>query len=190
MDTLIRMPPYFTMEELEDVSESWETLDDFISWYSQNPPAVPMTPPEDGVYVDDIVFGIVLLRVKQFQVQLFICKPNAIIPDHVHPKADAAEIYVSGMMFSKKGKTVLNQARIDRRTDDGMSYPHGRIIRIDSEDVHGAECSSKGGTFLTFQKWHDGHKPSSLGISWEGMTVGNQHSEMIENGTVFAEINS
>jgi hypothetical protein len=186
MDTLIRIDNYFSMEELEDIAdESWHTLDDFIAWYADCPPPVPMTPPDDGVYVDDIVFGIVMLRVKQFQVQLFICKPNAIIPDHIHPHADAAEVYISGMMFSKKGKTVLNQNRIDRRTEDGMSYPHGRIIRIDADDVHGAECSKQGGTFLTFQKWQDGHKPTSLGIDWEGQTVGEQHSEMIEDGKVF-----
>jgi len=179
MAPLIRMPEYFSRKDLETISNSWKTLDNFIAWYAEYPPPVPMTPPDDGVYCDDIVFGVVLLRVKQYQVQMFIAKPNAIIPDHVHPNADAAEIFVSGMMFSKKGKTVLNQARIDRRTPEGMSYPHGRIIRINAGDLHGAECSSKGGAFLTFQKWQEGHKPTSLGINWVGKTVGNEHTEMV-----------
>lgn len=185
MDNLVRIEGYYSQSELETIAEKWEKLDDFIRFYSENPPPVPMTPPDDGVYVDDIVSGVVLMRVAQYQVQLFICKPNAVIPDHTHPNADACEVHITGMMFHKNGRTVLNKARIDRRNDDGLSHPHGRVLEIKSTDLHGAECSEKGGAFLTFQKWNEGHDPSSLGIDWDGSAVGEDHGEMIKDGKVF-----
>ena len=181
------MHNYYSMERLEKISEEWTCIEDFIEFYADHPPPVPMAPPENGVYVDDIVYGVVMLRVKQYQCQLFICKPNAIIPEHTHPNADASEVHISGMLFSKRGHPLLTKEIMDMRNEDGLEAAHGRVIKIGCTDKHNAESSDKGGAFLTFQKWHEGHTPDSLGIDWEGTTVGLGHKNMIEEGTMFDE---
>ena len=178
---------YYSMKELEEISESWDCLEDFMTFYSDHPPPVPMAPPDNGVYVDDIVYGVVMLRVKQYQCQLFICKPNAIIPEHTHPHADASEAHITGMLFSKRGHAVMRQTYIDQRNEDGLELPHGRVVKIGCKDRHSATSSTKGGAFLTFQKWHDGYTPDSLGIDWEGTTVGPDHTQMIDDQVVFNE---
>ena len=175
---------YHSQEELEHLSTAWETLEDFMEFYSCNPPPVPMAPPHDGVYIDDIVYGVVMLRVKQFQCQLFICKPNAIIPEHTHPNADSSEVHISGMMFNKRGRQVVTQEILDIRTKDGLEYPHGRAIKIACTDKHKATSGPRGGAFLVFQKWHEGHSPTSLGIDWNGESVGEDHTEMIKEQNV------
>ena len=181
------MHSYYSMKELEKISESWDCIEDFILFYAENPPPVPMAPPDNGVYVDDIVYGVVMLRVKQYQCQLFICKPNAIIPEHTHPHADASEVHISGMLFSKRGHPLLTKEIMDMRNEDGLEAAHGRVIKIGCTDKHNAESSDKGGAFLTFQKWHDGYIPSSLGIDWEGDTGGPNHTQMIDDQVLFNE---
>ena len=177
---------YYTLKELEVISDTWENIEDFISFYSENPPPVPLTPPS-GVYVDDIAWGIVMMRVKQFQCQLFICKPNAIIPEHNHPHSDAAEVHISGMMFSKRGHAIINAERLKAISDDGLESVHGKTIKIGSKDKHNASSGPNGGAFLVFQKWHEGYSPGSLGIDWEGDAVGEEHKNMIKKQTMFDE---
>jgi len=181
------MHNYYSMQELEKISEDWDTVEDFIMFYSEHPPPVPMAPPENGVYIDDIVYSVVMLRIKQYQCQLFICKPNAVIPEHTHPNAEASEVTISGMLFKKRGHAVIRQEYIDQKNDDGMALPHGRVVKIGCTDKHSAKSGNKGGAFLTFQKWHDGHTPDSLGIDWEGETVGSDHTQMIDDQVVFNE---
>ena len=178
---------YYSQKELDEISEDWTCIEDFMNWYSEYPPPVPMAPPENGVYIDDIVYGVVMIRIKQYQCQLFICKPNAVIPEHTHPNAESSEVHISGMMFNKRGRQIITQKILDIRNEDGLEYTHGKVIKIGSKDRHKATSGACGGAFLVFQHWHEGKTPDSLGIDWVGEGVGPEHENMIEDRTMFDE---
>ena len=63
-----------------------DELSHFAHWYLTSGEVDKVyTPIKNGLLFIEGVSGIVLYRVKCFQVELFICQPNLVIPEHTHP---------------------------------------------------------------------------------------------------------
>jgi len=130
-----------------------------------------LNPCSGGLAFVEGVTGLVLHRDRQFQVQLFTVAPFTTIPVHVHPNVDSYEYYLSGMQFSYKNKYLIQEQ---------MAHP-GLIIRVKEGEKHGASSGKNGGSFLSFQHWLNGVKPTSVGNDWEeGDTMGVNHSRQIK----------
>ena len=84
-----------------------DTLKNFKNWYLEKNIIKP--PLLNGLMFIDGIAGITLYRSKPFQVQMFICNPNTNIKEHSHPNVDSYELFLWGMTFTHKGKTIINQ---------------------------------------------------------------------------------
>ena len=63
-----------------------DDLSYFADWYLNSGDIKKIyTPFKDSLLFIEGVSGIVLYRRDGYQVELFICQPNTIIPEHTHP---------------------------------------------------------------------------------------------------------
>lgn len=158
-----------------------KSLEDFAKWWFENRPIRPLfdavSQPANGIS------GIVLYREGQFQVQLFIFQPNITITNHRHPNVDSYEHYLSGeVFFYKNGKELLPREDF-YALSDGTAAPllnkdKPCNTRVSPKDWHGADIGSRGGSFLSVQKWLDG-KPSLVERDWIGEPLGGVHADLI-----------
>ena len=125
------------------------------------------TPIKNGLIFEGGMTGIVLYRHEQFQVELFIVKPNLIIPEHTHPDIDSYECFLYGMNFTHSGKTITSR---EQALEEKNGYPiySYQTIRVKPNDVHGGTASEYGGAFLSIQHWLNGVEPSHVNASWAG----------------------
>ena len=151
-------------------------LKDFKKWYLENKQI--QTPFDNPIMFIDGISGITLYRKKPFQVQMFICKPNTIIKEHSHPNVDSYELFLWGMTFTHKGKTIIDQ---DMAFKEKNNLPRCSYwtLRVKPGDVHGGFSSSKGGSFLSIQKWLNGKTPKNVSEDWNGETLGPKHEQQL-----------
>ena len=127
------------------------------------------TPPVNNLTFMEGYVGYTVHRYKQFQTQLFIGQPNAVVPDHIHPNVDSFEVYISGMTF--------------RHSDEIVATPKttkpGEAIYVAHNDWHGGWAGPDGGCFLSVQQWLNNTKPTSVERDWEGETMGTIHQNLI-----------
>lgn len=151
----------------------------FASWYFREASPVPQPPFFDGVVRVGAFSGITLFRMRQFQVQLWLCDPNANIPEHSHPGVDVLQVYIWGQVYlTHNGIVVIGDASMGC-TPDGISAAHGTTIRVSPGDTHGAKIGPMGGAFMTIQKWLDG-EPRSVETAWEGEPLSPEHAADLE----------
>lgn len=132
-------------------------------WLAARTLAVPFERP---VMVDGNIWGAVLYRAAPWQVQLFILKPESVVPEHRHPNVDSFEIYLSGdIEFSLEGQ-VLTPAAAEADFSGGHPY-FGQCVRVAPNAWHGAKCGTRGGVFLSLQHWLNLVPPSNVGDDWE-----------------------
>ena len=75
-----------------------DELSSFAHWYLTSGDIDRVyTPFKNPLLFIEGVSGIVLYRNKNYQVELFICQPNIIIPEHKHPDVDSYECFLYGM---------------------------------------------------------------------------------------------
>jgi len=137
------------MSQIDQIKDY--TLEEFVEYWLREKPFTPIV---DGVNHVDILSGTTLYRNYPFQVELFITKPNIVIPPHIHPNVDSFEVWVSGDIdFMRKGKWY--------------NHPHANPkIRVLHNNLHGAKSGPRGGSFLSIQKWLDGVDPKFIGNNW------------------------
>ena len=129
------------------------TLEGFKDWWLTHRPM--NTPLDKGlVFVAD-THGVVLYKHNQFQVELFIVKPNSEIKPHVHPNVDSFEVFMSGdINFMCDDKWYeLNKI--------------GSSIRVKPNSYHGGLFGPAGGSFLSIQHWLNEIEPKFVGDDWE-----------------------
>jgi|LakMenE18May11ns_1017448.scaffolds.fasta_scaffold9863521_3 hypothetical protein len=108
----------------------------------------------------------------EFQIQIFQCPPNFIVPEHTHPNVDSYEVYMGGSMcFSHGGNWVLGEYEKIKYFKHRDYY----CIRVRPEDPHGGVIGPKGGRFMSVQRWINGTKPSCVGSDYTGFTVSAEH---------------
>jgi hypothetical protein len=126
-------------------------------WWLKNRPIMP---PQDGLRHVGNFAGLVLYREGQFQVQLFIAKPETTVPHHMHRNVESYELQICGDIAF----CTTNQ-----------EYSHG-MLHIDSCEDHAAFGTGKSGVaFYSFQKWLNGIAPSSVDLDWIGDPMTSEH---------------
>ncbi len=159
------------------------TVEEFAEWYKQN--EYPLRPPfADGVYVTDISYSYVLFRQGQFQVELYLVKPNSNTPAHSHPEVENI------IMFSS-GSAATSQQKLDQF----LSFPHVAQAdgthpffgymdhKVTDGDSHALYAGPKGAAILSIEKWPEGMTPTSLILNWQGESVGTAHTEQLQSLT-------
>ena len=130
-----------------------DDLSYFADWYLNSGDIKRLyTPFKNPLLFIEGVSGVVLYRKDNFQVELFICQPNTIIPEHTHPDVDSYEI-------------------------EGMPSYAYETIRVKPNDLHGGTASKNGGSFISIQKWLNGVEPTHVSSNWDGNSMGTKHSE-------------
>lgn len=145
----------------------WQTVEEFADWYKLN--NYPIKPPfEDPVYVTDISYSYVLFREGQFQVELYLVRPNTASPEHSHPGIENIVLLwggdighttntISPAIFGLTGPTIRDNA------------------------THALHAGNKGCAVLSIEKWADGKKPTSVSINWVGSPCGAIHDKLIKD---------
>lgn len=130
----------------------FDDLEFFLNYWLSNRTFLP--PETTPTNQNGNLSGVVLYRDNEYQVQLFIVKPNSVIEPHIHPNVDSFEVYVSGDI---------------RFMCDDIWYDEpksGQVIRVKPNSYHGGEFGERGGCFLSVQKWLNGVPPTSVGDDW------------------------
>ena len=139
-----------------------ESVRKFAVWWMKNKPF--RVPPEDGIRAYEGVYGVTLYREGPFQAQLFIVKHGEGSPEHCHPNIDSVEYGIAGA---------------DTFTSERNHRIHG-LICVAPGELHTAAADEHGGAFISFQKWLNGVKPSSVELDWEGGPIDKSHAESID----------
>ena len=147
----------------------------FAYWFIQQPISF-IRPPILGVYDFGDITSLVLYRQGQFQVELFIVRPNHKgFPDHTHPNVDAMEAALSGkIFFTRDGVRLTDDTSVNIPAPDGASQLCGNLVRVREGQIHGASVGPEGASFLSIQHWLNGVRPTSVGPDWEGPGHGEE----------------
>jgi hypothetical protein len=145
-----------------------DELSKFAHFYlNSDLPGKIYTPIKNGLIFEGGMTGIVLYRHEQFQVELFIVKPNLIIPEHTHPHIDSYECFLYGMKFTHSGKTAITHEQAFKE-QNGYPINAYKTIRVKPNDLHGGTASKTGGAFISIQHWLNGVEPTHVNASWAG----------------------
>ena len=154
-----------------------DDLSYFADWYLNSGDIQRIyTPFKNPLLFIEGVSGVVLYRKDNFQVELFICQPNTVIPEHTHPDVDSYELFLYGMKFTHSGETVIDSEQALEEIEGMPSYAY-QTIRVRPNDPHGGTASKNGGSFISIQKWLNGVEPTHVSSNWDGDTMGNKHKK-------------
>ena len=154
-----------------------DDLSYFANWYLTSEKIDRIyTPFKNPLLFIEGVSGIVLYRSKPYQVELFICQPNLIIPEHTHPDVDSYECFLYGMKFTHSGETVMSEEEA-LEEQDGYPINAYQTIRVKPNDLHGGTASKNGGAFISIQHWLNDVEPTHVSSNWNGNSMGKQHSD-------------
>jgi len=157
------------------IVETWNfepktELEEYLKFVTNDLKISPWLSPEDSVSFVDGIHSHTLHREGQFQVQLFILRPNVIIPEHIHPNIDGFEIAMRGVTLVHSGQIVSTPY------DTNLL---GRAIFVGHDQWHSGYSCEKGGVFMSAQQWLNGVKPSSVTDDWVGDSIGPLHTKNI-----------
>lgn len=154
-----------------------DELSSFAHWYLNSGDINRVyTPFKNPLLFIEGVSGIVLYRNENYQVELFICQPNTIIPEHTHPDVDSYECFLYGMKFTHSGETVIDSEQALEETEGMPAYAY-QTIRVRPNDPHGGTASKNGGAFISIQRWLNNVEPTHVSSNWDGDTMGDNHKE-------------
>jgi hypothetical protein len=104
-----------------------------------------MEPTVDGsVCTTDISSSFTVYRNKNYQVEMYIVKPNTSTPEHSHPGVENLIMYIGGDI-----KYVHNG--IDIHLTKNSQTP---VLR--DGDKHALHSGTRGAVFYSIEKWPDG----------------------------------
>ena len=159
------------------IDPNQDELSNFANWYLTSKEINRIyTPFKNPLLFIEGVSGVVLYRVKPFQVELFICQPNLVIPEHTHPDVDSYELFLYGMKFTHGGETVITDEQAQEEIEGMPSYAY-ETIRVRPNDPHGGTASKNGGSFISIQHWLNDVEPTHVSSNWDGNSMGTKHSE-------------
>ncbi len=143
-----------------------DPLLEFARFYFANPQALPPSVWAGVTFVGDFA-QLVMERSGDYQVQLCLCRPDSVIPDHSHPNVDTFVVYVTGQIFFRLDGQVVIEPQAVKETPRGGCSHNAHHLRVMPGQSHGAAIGPVGGAFLTVQRWLNG-KPTSVERDWEG----------------------
>ena len=158
---------------------NWKTVEDFAAWYKTN--RFPIRPPfEDPIYVTDISYSYVLFREGQFQVELYLVKPNTFSPEHCHPGVENIVMVWGGDIGTNPTDIVGGEP-----TQNGTSSLFGARSQVIKNDAtHALHAGEKGCAVISIEKWPEGVTPTSVSIRWRGDTCGDVHTKLVDDENI------
>lgn len=161
------------------------TVEQFKDWWLTNnrPIKVPF---KNCIHDTDIACAIVLYREKNYQVEMYICKPNKESTPHSHPGVESINMYLTGDLTFKKGDDSFADLSEYQKenSNDGTHILLGMINEInDGNTPHTLKIGDSGGAFLIFQRWTK-EDPSSVAVVYEGESLGEIHDKVKRVGHV------
>jgi len=162
------------------MEDRFGTLEKFKDFWMKNQPIRP--PFKNSIFVTDIAYSICLYRSQQYQVELYLVKPNIVSPEHRHPDVDSITVYLTGNLTTgMKDKPYTDVSKYQKENPkNGLHRLYGYCIENNPGQNHSLKSGPEGGAFLVFEKWLKGN-PTSVTIRWEGDTVGQDHDNIIKN---------
>jgi len=171
----------------------FNTVQEFAQWYLNS--KCPLRPPfKNPIYFTEMTASLCLFRQDNYQVELYIVKPNMDCPKHHHPGVDSVFIYLTGHVeFGNKDGEYLDLTNLQMEGVNGSHALLGKSISALNGEDHSVRTGKEGGAYLSFEKWNDGF-PDSVAVNWVGDTVGKQHTSIIiketTNGNTNEEIST
>lgn len=158
----------------------WSTLEEFVNWYKAE--GFPIRPPfEDPIYITEMSYSFVLYREGQYQVELYLIKPDSESPDHKHPHVENI-IMVWGGDANTRVDGVLKEypAWLNDKAENGTHKLFGMTgEKLTDEQTHAVITGQKGAALLSLEKWADHIPPTSVTINWMGDPVGPSHANLV-----------
>jgi hypothetical protein len=144
-------------------------------------------PADARVYVTEQTFSIVTYRYKNYQVELYLAKPNTTSPQHSHT-ADQISIFLGGQLRGQRGLNDVAEepgffGNIETRpTDLNQIHPdYSSISRpLKAGWWHTLQTYENGFAFFVAQEWNDPTAMTSAIIDWDGNFMGPEHVALIE----------
>jgi hypothetical protein len=166
-----------------------KTVEEFAQWYLDN--RCPIRPPfHDAIYFTEMTASLCLFRHENYQVELYIVKPDMDCPKHSHPGVDSYFIYLTGHVeFGDKDGKYTDLSEGQKEGVNGSHALLGKFITALNSEDHSVRTGNTGGAYLSFEKWNDGF-PDSVAVNWVGETVGDQHTSIITKEIEDGNINS
>lgn len=168
------------MSVLKPINPNEDDLSHFAHWYLFGGEISRLHVPFQHALVHNgELTGITIYRHHPYQVQLWILKPNFVLPEHIHPNVDNYQVFLYGMKFTHSGKQIVNEEMINEN-EDGVSKYLFESIRVKPNDLHGGQAGPNGAAFLSIQKWLNDREPSSVSFDWNGNHCNKEHLEDIK----------
>jgi hypothetical protein len=158
---------------------NWSTVHEFRDWWLKA--GRPLRPPFDQpIFVTDMVYSLCLYREGQFQVELYIMKPNGLSPSHSHPGVDSTFVFLGGNLeFGDETESFKDLSDQQKSRNDGAHILLGRTVDALDGALHSVRAHQEGGAFLSFEYWKD-KEPDSVVVNWEGAPDGAIHAKVLE----------
>lgn len=135
------------------------------AYFVLNNPLSNLKPPANGIYtnkagIDGVIFSVVIDRQGPYQTELFMVHPDIKeIRPHIHPGVDSFEFHLSGAF-----EFTVNKESYYNWSDGSRIFDRDTLTQVDANAPHGGNFT-QGGSFLSFQYWHNG-TPTSVGDSF------------------------
>lgn len=128
--------------------------------------------PELAIRNYGTVTTIVLHREGALQTELVISHPDSKEwpGEHCHPEVDSIEVEVYDCHgLTRNGEVV---------TKPDLVYNGRYLVHLLPTDYHGSKANKNGISLISCQKWLNGN-PTSVGESWKGLPVSDEHSKIL-----------
>jgi hypothetical protein len=159
-----------------NTEQNW-TVQEFAGWWLKHRPLRP--PFEDAIYQTDMTLSLCLYRHENFQVELYIMKPNETSKPHSHPGVDSYFVYLGGNLeFGDANGEFKDLSEFQKAAPSGAHILLGRTAEAINGEPHSVRTFKEGGSFLSFERWHD-KKPNSVAVNWKGDPVGEVHAKTL-----------
>lgn len=123
-------------------------------------------PPTDAFYEDHNAVLFTFHRDVDMQVELFVAKPNVIIPTHKHPHIESYDVFMFGAGVLTVGDSLDALFQFNtRKTTREYHRAMGNAAWLNRDTWHGGETTDVASTYITFQKWYD-MKPTHVANDW------------------------
>jgi hypothetical protein len=159
----------------------WNNVKEFADWYVAN--KFPLRPPfGESVYATINSYSFVLYREGRYQAELYLVCPNSTSPDHSHPGVENVVMILGGDVAGTRNGELQDLSPMwNQMSENGTSALFGAMGEpLTDKDVHSLIAGPKGGAFISFEKWPDDMKMSSVTANWKGAPLNGDHQTMID----------
>lgn len=173
------------------VPETWPSLQEFTQWYVAA--GCPQRPPADcQIHCSEYSFNFTVFRQGQYQVELYLIRPNTVTPPH-HHSFDQQTIFLAGELWGTRqglGGSVGHSGHPDRRHQHNLNLAHPDSMTIGApllqDQWHKLHAGAQGAAILVAEYWPEGSDPSSAIIEWYGESLGPEHDQRLKNRKIAA----